>query len=252
MLSNIMIGKYYPVRSRVHLMNPLAKIICTITFVLMCLFANSMLMNAMLFILVMLMIVNSHIPVKYFFKTIKSLRFILLFTIVFNMIFNIYFETTLIMLSRLILLVLYTSILTLTTPPTEITYGLEKFLSPLKAFKLPVNRMALSISIALRFIPTIIDEGNKILKSQACRGIDYNSSNIKDKFVAIKALIVPMFVLTIKRADELADAMEVRLFSIYRKRTNFRQNKWGFYDTYLVSIHVVLMFTLIVRSFMVL
>ena len=252
MLNNITIGKYYPVRSRVHLMNPLSKIICTITFVLMCLFANSMLMNAMLFILVMLMIINSHIPVKYFFKTVRSLRFILLFTIIFNMLLNIYFETTLIMLSRLILLVLYTSILTLTTPPTEITYGLEKFLSPLKVFKVPVNRMALSISIALRFIPTIIDEGNKILKSQACRGIDYNSSNIKDKFVAIKALIVPMFVLTIKRADELADAMEVRLFSIYRKRTNFRQNKWGFYDTYLVSIHVVLMFTLIVRSFMVL
>nr|MBP3258422.1 energy-coupling factor transporter transmembrane protein EcfT [Bacilli bacterium] len=252
MLNNITIGKYYPVRSRVHLMNPLSKIICTITFVLMCLFANSMLMNAMLFILVILMIINSHIPVKYFFKTIRSLRFILLFTIIFNMILNIYFETTLIMLSRLILLVLYTSILTLTTPPTEITYGLEKFLSPLKVFKVPVNRMALSISIALRFIPTIIDEGNKILKSQACRGIDYNSSNIKDKLVAIKALIVPMFVLTIKRADELADAMEVRLFSIYRKRTNFRQNKWGFYDTYLVSIHVVLMLTLIVRSFMVL
>ena len=168
------------------------------------------------------------------------------------MIFNIYFETTLIVLSRLILLVLYTSILTLTTPPTEITYGLEKFLSPFKVFKLPVNRMALSISIALRFIPTIIDEGNKILKSQACRGIDYNSSNIKDKFVAIKALIVPMFVLTLKRADEIGDAMEVRLFSIYRKRTNFRQNKWGFYDTYLVAIHVVLMITLITRSFMIL
>ena len=252
MLNNITIGKYYPVRSRVHLMNPLSKIICTITFVLMCLFANSMLMNAMLFILVMLMIMNSHIPVKYFFKTVRSLRFILLFTIIFNMLLNIYFETTLIMLSRLILLVLYTSILTLTTPPTEITYGLEKFLSPLKAFKIPVNRMALSISIALRFIPTIIDEGNKILKSQACRGIDYNSSNIKDKFVAIKALIIPMFVLTIKRADELGDAMEVRLFSIYRKRTNFRQNKWGFYDTYLVAIHVVLMITLIARSFMIL
>ncbi len=252
MLNNIMIGKYYPVRSRVHLMNPLSKIICTITFVLMCLFANSMLMNAMLFILVILMIINSHIPVKYFFTTIKSLRFILLFTIIFNMIFNIYFETTLIVLSRLILLVLYTSILTLTTPPTEITYGLEKFLSPFKVFKLPVNRMALSISIALRFIPTIIDEGNKILKSQACRGIDYNSSNIKDKFVAIKALIVPMFVLTLKRADEIGDAMEVRLFSIYRKRTNFRQNKWGFYDTYLVAIHVVLMITLITRSFMIL
>lgn len=252
MLNNIMIGKYYPIRSRVHLMNPLSKIICTMTFVLMTLFANSMLMNAMLFILVILMIFNSHIPFKYFFKTIKSLRYIILFIIIISMIFNIYFETLLIMISRLILLVLYTSILTLTTPPTEITYGLEKFLSPFKIFRFPVNRMALTISIALRFIPTIIDEGDKILKSQACRGIDFNTSNIKDKLVAIKSLIIPMFVLTIKRADELAEAMEVRLFSIHKKRTNFRQNSWGFYDTYLVSIHIVLMITLITRSFMIL
>lgn len=252
MLNNITIGKYYPVRSRVHLMNPLSKIICTMTFLLMCVFSNTMLMNLILFALIILMILNSHIPLKYFFKTIKSLRFILLFTIIINMIFNIYFETTLVMLSRMILLVLYTSILTLTTPPTEITYGLEKFLSPLKVFRFPVNRMALSISIALRFIPTIIDEANKILKSQACRGIDYNYSGIKGKFVAIKALIIPMFILTIKRADELADAMEVRLFSIYRKRTNFRQNKWGFYDTYLVAIHIALLITLITRSMMIL
>ena len=250
MLNNIMIGKYYPVRSRVHLMNPLSKIICTMTFVGMCLFANSMLMNLCLFALVILMIMNSHIPVKYFFKTIKSLRFLLLFTLILNSALNIYFETTLIMMSRLILLVLYTSILTLTTPPTEITYGLEKFLSPLKIFGIPVNRMALSISIALRFIPTILDETNKILKSQACRGIDYNSSRIKDKLVAIKALIVPMFILTIKRADSLADAMEVRLFSIYNRRTNYRQNSWGVYDSYLVFIHLALLVTLIARAVM--
>lgn len=251
MLNNIMIGKYYPVRSHVHLMNPLSKIICTMTFVGMCLFANSMLMNLCLFALAILMIMNSHIPVKYFFKTIKSLRFLLLFTFILNLILDVYFETTLIMMSRLILLVLYTSILTLTTPPSEITYGLEKFLSPLKVFHIPVNRMALSISIALRFIPTVLDEANKILKSQACRGIDYNSSKIKDKLVAIKALIVPMFILTIKRADTLADAMEVRLFSIYNKRTNFRQNPWGVYDSYMVFIHVSLLVILIVRSVMI-
>ena len=250
MLNNIMIGKYYPVRSRVHLMNPLAKVICTISFVIMCLFSTTMMLNLIMFALVILMIMNSHIPLKYFFKTIKSLRFILLFTIILNMVFNIYFETTLVMLSRIILLVLYTSILTLTTPPNEITYGLEKFLSPLKIFRFKVSKMALSISIALRFIPTVIDEANKILKSQACRGIDYYHSTLKGKIVAIKALIIPMFVLTVKRADELADAMEVRLFSINKKRTNFRQNKWGIYDTYLVSIHVILLFALIYRSIM--
>lgn len=248
MLDNIMIGKYYPAPSRVHLMNPLSKIICTMSFIVMCAFANSLDWNLALMVLVILMIINSHIPVKYFFRTIKSLRFILLFTIILNMVFNIYFETTLVMLCRIILLVLYTSILTLTTPPTEITYGLERFFAPLKVFKIPVNRMALSISIALRFIPTIIDEANKILKAQASRGIDYYNSNFKGKMVAIKALIIPMFVLTMKRADQLADSMEVRLFSIYKKRTNFRQNKWGIYDTYLVAIHLILLIGMIVRG----
>lgn len=248
MLDNIAIGRYYPVRSRIHFMNPLSKVICTALFVIMCAFANTLITNLALLALVILMILNSHIPVKYFFTSIKSLRYILLFIIIINMVFNIYFETTLVMLFRIVLLVLYTSILTLTTPPTEITYGLEKFFSPLKIFKVPVNRMALSVTIALRFIPTIIDEVNKILKSQACRGIDYNNSNFKGKLVAIKALIVPMFVLTIKRADDLADSMEVRLFSIYNKRTNFRQNKWSFFDTYLVAIHIVLLVTLVMRS----
>lgn len=248
MLNNIMIGKYYPVRSKVHLMNPLSKIICTVLFVIMCAFSYSVKMNLFLLALVLLMIINSHIPFKYFLKTIKSLRFILLFTIVLNMACNVYFETTLVMLFRIILLVLYTSILTLTTPPTEITYGLERFFSPLKIFKIPVNKMALTVSIALRFIPTIIDQANKILKSQASRGVDYYNSNFKGKLLAIKSLIVPMFVLTIKRADQLADAMEVRLFSIYKKRTNFRQNKWGFYDTYLVAIHIAILVVLLVRG----
>src|SRR5574344_209265 len=248
MLNNIVIGKYYPVKSKVHLMNPLSKITCTMLFIVMCLLATSIQMSLILFVLVALMIMNSNIHFKYFFSTIKSLRFILLFTIIINMIFNVYFEVTLIMLSRIILIVLYTSILTLTTPPTEITYGLEKFFSPLKLFKIPVNKMALSVSIALRFIPTIIDEANKVLKSQASRGIDYYNSNLKGKFIAIKSLIVPMFVLTIKRADQLADSMEVRLFSIHKERTNFRQNKWGFYDTYLVLIHVIVLIVIIIRG----
>lgn len=249
MLDNIIIGKYYPVRSRVHLMHPLSKIICTITFIIMSAFANTVILNLALFGLVILMIFNSNIPFRYFFSTIKSLRFILLFTIVINFIFNVYFEVTLVMLCRIILIVLYTSILTLTTPPTEITYGLEKFFSPLKAFRIPVNKMALTISIALRFIPTIIDQANKILKSQASRGIDYYNSNIRGRFIAIKSLIIPMFILTLKKADDLADSMTIRLFSIHNTRTNYRINKWKFYDTFLVAIHIVLLIGLIYRGF---
>lgn len=248
MLDNIVIGKYYPVRSRVHLMNPLSKIICTISFIIMCAFANTVLLNLVLFAIVILMIFNSNIPVKYFFSTIKSLRFIILFTIILNFIFNIYLEITLVMICRIILIVLYTSILTLTTPPTEITYGLEKFFSPLKAFRIPVNKMALSISTALRFIPTIIDQANKILKSQASRGVDYYNAGIKGKMIAVKSLIIPMFILTMKKADDLADSMTIRLFSIHKSRTNYRINKWGIYDTFLVAIHIILLIGLIYRG----
>ena len=248
MLDNIVIGKYYAVRSLVHLMNPLSKIICTVLFIIMTACANTLIINFALLALVILMIINSNIPFKYFFSTIKSLRFILLFTIIINFIFNVYFEVTLVMLCRIVLIVLYTSILTLTTPPTEITYGLEKFLSPLKLFRFPVNKMALTISIALRFIPTIIDQANKILKSQASRGIDYYNSNTRGRFIAIKSLIIPMFILTLKKADDLADSMTIRLFSINNTRTNYRINKWKFYDTFLVSIHLVLLIGLIYRS----
>ena len=249
MLDNIVIGKYYPVRSRVHLMHPLSKIICTVTFIVMSALANTVVLNFALFALVILMIFNSNIPFRYFFSTIQSLRFILLFTIVINFIFNVYFEVTLVMLCRIILIVLYTSILTLTTPPTEITYGLEKFFAPLKVFKIPVNKMALTISIALRFIPTIIDQANKILKSQASRGIDYYNANAKGRFIAIKSLMIPMFVLTLKKADDLADSMTIRLFSINNTRTNFRINKWKFYDTFLAAIHIILLIGFIYRGF---
>jgi energy-coupling factor transport system permease protein len=150
---------------------------------------------------------------------------------------------------RLVSIVLYTSVLTLTTPPTEITYGLEQVLSPFKLIGLPVNKIALSISLALRFIPTIIDQGNKILKSQASRGIDYYNSSLKGKFMAIKSMIIPMFVITLKKADDLADAMTVRLYNVNAKRTNFRINKWFFFDTYKVMIHIAILFLIIYKYF---
>ena len=107
--------------------------------------------------------------------------------------------------------------------------------------------MSLSISLALRFIPTIIDQGNKILKSQASRGIDYYASGIKGKFTAVKSMLLPMFILTIRRADTLSEAMQIRLYNINSKRTNFRINKWGFFDTFLFLIHLGILILIVVR-----
>ncbi|MEG2322688.1 MAG: energy-coupling factor transporter transmembrane component T, partial [Bacilli bacterium] len=187
-------------------------------------------------------------PLMIYFKTILSIKWLLLFIVIINLIFQSSLQFTIITLLRLIYIVLYTSILTLTTTPNEITDGLSKFFSPLKLIKIPVNKMALSISLALRFIPLIVDEANKILKSQASRGIDYNNSNLKGKFLALKSLIVPVFILTFKSADSLADVMELRLYNVSAKRVNFRQNKWGFYDTFLVLLHLALFVLIIVKG----
>ena len=238
MLNKIMIGRYYPINSLVHKMNPLAKIICVLLFVIMSFFTFDLRFNALLLVLLMLMICNTKVPFDIFFKTILSIKWLLLFILMINLVVGSNLEVTIITMFRLIFVVLYTSILTLTTPPTEITYGLEKLFSPLKIIGIPVNKMALSISLALRFIPTIIDQGNKIIKSQASRGIDYYNSNLKGKILSIKSLIIPMFVLSIRKADDLADSMEVRLYNVNNKRINFRQNKWRFYDTFLVLMHL--------------
>lgn len=242
-----MIGRYYPVNSQVHKMNPLAKIICILLFIVMIFFTYDIRFNVIISVLLILMLLNTKVPMKIYIKTILSIKWLLLFILIINLILRTNLQVTIITALRLVYIVLYTSILTLTTPPTEITYGLEKFFSPLRLIGIPVNKMALSISLALRFIPTIIDQGNKIIKSQASRGIDYYNSNFRGKILAIKSLIIPIFVLSIKRADDLADAMEVRLYNINNKRTNFRQNRWGVYDTFLVLMHLAL-FILIVKE----
>ncbi|MDD2435041.1 MAG: energy-coupling factor transporter transmembrane protein EcfT [Bacilli bacterium] len=248
MLNNIMIGRYYPVNSKIHGMHPLSKIICTLLFITMTFMTESIELNFFLAGITFLMMIMSHVPLTIYFKAINSLKVLIIFIVIINLIFMSTLDIVVIMILRLILIVIYTSILTLSTPPNEITYGLELLLSPLKLIGVPVNKTALSISLALKFIPTIIDQGNKILKSQSSRGIDYNNSKFKGKFMAVKAMLFPMFVLTLKRADQLADIMEVRLYNINDKRTNFRINKWHFFDTYLVMIHLTLLIFIVVSE----
>lgn len=245
-----MIGRYYPIDSRIHKMNPIAKIVCTLFFIVMIFLTNDLRLNLVIAFLLFLMLLNTNIPFKVYRHVLYSTRWLLLVIFIIHFLFVPILQTTVIAILRVCYIVLYTSILTLTTPPTEITYGLEKIFSPLKLIGIPVNKMALSLSLALRFIPTIMDTADKILKSQASRGIDYYNSNIKGKFLALRSLLIPMFVITLKKADQLADSMEVRLYNVNSKRTNFRQNRWGFYDTFLVLFHLAL-FILIIKGVVV-
>ena len=240
MLNNVMIGRYYPINSRIHQMNPLAKVLCTLLFIVATFLANSLEYNLILFALLVLILFNTRVPLTIYLKTLLSVRWLLIFIVIINLIFKNDITNIVIMILRIIYILWYTTVLTLTTPPTELTYGLAKVLSPLKLIFVPVNRLALSLTLALRFIPTIIDQSNKILKSQASRGIDYYNSNLKGKMLALNSLIIPMFTLTIRRADELALAMDIRLYDVDSKRVNFRQNKWHFYDIFLCLIHLAI------------
>lgn len=250
MLNNIVIGSYYPVKSKVHSMNPVSKILCTIIYIIMTFLCQDIKLMVLLLFLVCLMIEIAHLPKKIYVKTFKSLRLIIVLMVILYYFIGTDLNSVISMVLRLISIVLYTTVLTLTTPPNEITYGLQIIMSPLKVIGIPVNRMALSISLALRFIPAIIDQANKILKSQASRGIDYYASNINGKIIAIKSMLLPMFILTIRRADTLAESMQIRLYNINFKRTNFRINKWSFFDTFLVLIHIGILILIIVKMVM--
>lgn len=248
MLNKVMVGRYYPITSKIHKMNPLSKIICTVIFVLLMFLSNDLFFIGLITVFVLLIVLMSNIPLKVYLGAIKSLKILIIFIILINIITGVDWQVIVIMVARLVLVVLYTSVLTLTTPPTELTYGLEKFFTPLRVIGIPVNKMALSLSLAIRFIPTIIDQANKIMKSQTCRGIDYSNSKIKDKITGVKSLMLPMIIHSFRRADELAISMELRLYNIHNKRTNFRMNKWGFFDTYMFLVHAIILVFLIIRE----
>lgn len=247
MLNNITIGRYYPANSLIHKMHPLAKILVTLLFIISLFITDNLIYLGLLTILLMGMLLLSKVPFMIYIKSIKGIKIIIIFILIINLLCGVNIILTLSIIIKMILIVLITSLLTLSTSPTEIAYGLETLFMPLRIIGIPVNKMALSISLALRFIPTIIDEGNKILKSQASRGVDYYNSNIKGKFLALKAIILPMFALSIKRADQLSETMEIRLYDINKKRTNYRINKWSLFDTFAVCLFIFVLIFMIYR-----
>ena len=248
MLNNIVIGRYYPIRSKIHNMNPMAKIISIMLFLILSFLSNDIVVNLIVAGYVLIIMGMSNVPFKIYFKNLYGLKILFIFIVVINLLSGMSWLSIAIMLIRTITLVLYTTILTLTTTPTLISLGLERLFKPLEKIKIPVSKMALSVSLALRFIPTILDQANKVLKSQTSRGMDFKKSNIKVKIKSIINILIPMFVLSFKRADTLADAMEVRLFNANRKRSNYRDIKWTFFDTFVVNMHLISIITLILSE----
>ena len=247
MLNDIVIGKYYPVNSKIHDLNPTLKIISTLLFVISVFLTNDIYMHIILFAFLLLIISATNVPFSCYFKTVYSIKWLLLFILIISLVFQMNIITSIVMILRIVYVLWYTTVLTLTTTPMDLTYGLQKTMSPLKKI-IPVNRIALSLTLALRFIPTIFDQANKILKSQANRGIDYRYINLKSKLTSLNSLIIPVFNLTLKKADDLSDTLEVRLYGIDSDRKYSNYNAVGIFDMLYFVSHIIIIVIIIVNG----
>ena len=238
MLGNITLGQYIGGDSVLHKTDPRTKIIATL-FLMVVIFTLVNIISYVFFaILIISLILISKIPIKYTLKGLKPILFLIIFTVIINL-FTIKGEVALdlgfgtitlegiytaIRLSmRLILLVITASLLTLTTTPISLTDGIEKLLKPLSKIGFPGHEIALMMTIALRFIPTLVEETDKIMKAQKSRGADFESGNIFKRAKSFLPILVPLFVNSFKRADDLAIAMEARGYKGGEGRTRMKE-----------------------------
>ncbi|KGP89700.1 transporter [Pontibacillus chungwhensis BH030062] len=239
MNSSMVIGQYVPGDSPVHRMDPRAKITIIFFFVIVVFFANSVASYGSLALFALLSVGITKIPPRFIAKGLKPVWFLIIFTFILHLVvtkegnvlfsvlgFDVYSGALIqgVAISlRFFLLILITSLLTLTTTPIAITDAIESILHPLKKVKFPVHELALMMSISLRFIPTLMQETEKISKAQASRGVDFRTGPIKERLKAIVPLLVPLFVSAFKRAEELAMAMEARGYQGGEGRTKLRE-----------------------------
>ncbi|MBU7593995.1 energy-coupling factor transporter transmembrane component T family protein [Metabacillus halosaccharovorans] len=256
MMNSMIIGKYVPGDSPVHRMDPRAKLLMIFAFVFIVFLANNLFTYILLGVYTLMIILMTKLPIQFLIRGLKPVLWVILFTFLLHLFvtkegnvlldlgfLKIYEEGLIqgIYISfRFFYLILITTILTLTTTPIEITDGMESLLGPLKKVRLPVHELALMMSISLRFIPTLMEETDKILKAQMARGVDFTGGPIKDRFKAIVPLLVPLFISAFKRAEELATAMEARGYRGGEGRTKLRQLHWGLIDTVFLILLVVL------------
>lgn len=264
MLKDITLGQYYPVESPVHRLDPRVKILLTIAFIVGVFLAKSLLGFLPVIAFIVLAAYASHLPLKLLAKGLKPLRFILIFTFLLNLFFSpgdtvlvhvwriqITLEgllTALRFSARLIFLVTGASLLTLTTPPVVLTDGLERLLSPFAKIGFPAHELAMMMTIALRFIPTLVEETEKIMTAQKARGADFSTGNLIQRARALVPVLIPLFVSAFNRAGDLAVAMECRCYHGGEGRTRMHVRHLRFRDTIPLFLIAALIAALIVLN----
>lgn len=254
MIKDITLGQYIPGDSLLHRTDPRVKIILILSFMVIIFLTNNYLGLLMLVSFVLVGIIGSNIPLKYALRGMKPIIAILIFASIINIftvngtpIFKYGFitityegiDTAVKMSVRLVLLVVSASLLTLTTTPIMLTDGIEKLLQPLRRIGVPAHEIAMMMTIALRFIPTLLEEADKIMKAQSARGADFDTGNLVERAKSFIPVLVPLFISAFRRADELATAMEARCYRGSIGRTRMKQLKITYVDVLMIIIVLV-------------
>jgi len=257
MLKDITLGQYFPGKSIIHRLDPRAKLVLLVVYIVALFLAVSWVSYGLMFAALVSCIAVSGIPLKSFVRGMKPLMLILVFTAILNIFFTpgdtvlVSFLSVTItlegviravfMLARILMLIAGTFLLTYTTSPISLTDGLEALLNPLKAIKVPVHELSMMMCIALRFIPTLIEETDKIMSAQKARGADFESGKLMDRVKALIPILVPLFVSAFRRADELATAMECRCYQGGDGRTKMKLLRYKHFDYEAYGIGVVVL-----------
>ena len=257
MLKDITLGQFFPGHSAIHRMDPRTKLILTIVYIVALFVAQNWISYLVMMAFLVFCIWLSKIPPKSILRGMKPLVFILVFTAVLNLFYTdggvelVRFgslaitseglKRAIFMIWRILMLISGTFLLTYTTSPISLTDGLESLLNPLKRIHVPVHELSMMMSIALRFIPTLIEETDKIMNAQKARGADFETGSIIQRAKALVPILVPLFISAFRRADELATAMECRCYQGGEGRTKMKLLRFSRVDLYAFSVCICLL-----------
>ena len=262
MLKDITLGQYFPGNSIIHRLDPRTKLVMLVIYIVALFLAVGPASYGLMLVFLMVSIGISGVPVKAFLRGMKPLVFILIFTGLLNLFFtqgenllvhfwgiSLYWEgviRSVYMVARILMLIAGTFLLTYTTSPIALTDGLESLLSPLKHIKVPVHELAMMMCIALRFIPTLIEETDKIMSAQKARGADFETGSLMERVKALIPILVPLFISAFRRADELATAMECRCYHGGDGRTKMKLLRYKRCDIGTYGIGILILAAVIV------
>ncbi|NQK67840.1 energy-coupling factor transporter transmembrane protein EcfT [Streptococcus suis] len=259
-MDKLILGRYIPGNSMIHRLDPRSKLLAMFAFLLLIFWANNLITNVLIIAFVFAMVLLSQIRLSFFINGLKPMIGIILFTTFFQVfftpgasvlwefwIFKVSIEglqQALIIFIRFVLIIFFSTLLTLTTTPLSLADGIESGLAPLKRLKVPVHEIGLMLSMSLRFVPTLMDDTTRIMNAQRARGVDFNEGNLIQKVKSVIPILIPLFASSFKRADALATAMEARGYQGGEGRTKYRVLEWKLPDTCAVIVMVLLGVTL--------